>query len=498
MTVNAAITRYDQILDKTLVEEDSFSSALQIKLDQTNRTTAVRMLSSGKTLSLRYRAAGKESWNGVTEKQMYFYFLMKFCVMCIFISQNILSVSSRHSRIKPDPSANVSISAASVTEYHNSLQHTIWSISVDCTDLTPSITPLSGIGIITTVAGTGLKTYSGDGGQATAASLNYPYGVTVDAAGNMYITDTLNNRIRKVLRSSGVITTIAGDGTLSYGGDGGPATSAQLRSPFGVAVATSGDIYIADSSNWRVRLVENSTGIITSVAGNGVSGYSGDGGQATLAAINAPTSIALDSDGNIYIATPFDDRVRKVIKNTKIITTVAGDGTSGFSGDGGLATSARLFRPYGVALDKSGNLYIADNTNNCIRLVTKSTGIITTIAGDGTTGYSGDGGPATSARLSSPFEVSVDASGNVYISDTYNHRVRMVTKSTGIISTLGGDGMPAYSGDGGISTSAQFFNPRGIAVDASGSLFIADTSNSRLRVITPDAPIVVSGKTLSS
>jgi trimeric autotransporter adhesin len=359
--------------------------------------------------------------------------------------------------------------------------------------LTSTITPFSGIGIITTAAGTGLKTYSGDGGQATAASLNDPEGVAVDTAGNIYIADTINHRIRKVLRSTGVITTVVGDGTASYGGDEGPASSAYLFQPWGVAVSASGNIYISDGANFRVRKV--SFGIITTVAGNGTLSYGGDGGPATSAQMSAPAAIAVDLDENIYIAVPGNGRVRKVTRSTGIITTVAGDGTTGFSGDGGLATAAQLRQPYGVAVDKSGNIYIADNANHRIRLVAKGTGIITTLAGDGTSGYSGDGGPAASAQLSYPYDVSVDASGNVYISDTYNHRVRVVTKSTGIITTIAGVGAPSYGGDGGISTSAQIYYPHGIAVDASGSIFIADTSNSRLRVITPEAPVIVSGKT---
>jgi trimeric autotransporter adhesin len=371
------------------------------------------------------------------------------------------------------------------------------NISVDCINLTSTITPFSGIGVITTAAGTGLETYSGDGGQATAASLYGPHGVAVDIAGNMYIADTFNHRIRKVLRRTGVITTVAGDGTLQYGGNGGPATSASLFQPWGVAVSASGDIYISDGAHFCVRKV--SYDIITTVAGDGTlssgSDGDGDGGLATLAQMSAPAAIAVDRDDNIYIALPRNGRIRKVTRKNGFITTVAGNGTTGFSGDGGLATSATLFQPYGVAVDQSGNIYIADSSNHRIRLVTQGTGIITTLAGDGSSGYSGDGGPAASAQFNNPRDVSIDASGNVYISDTYNHRVRVVTKRTGIITTIAGVGTPSYGGDGGKSTSAQIYDPHGIAVDGSGSIFIADENNNRLRVIAPEAPVIVSGKT---
>ena len=227
--------------------------------------------------------------------------------------------------------------------------------------------------------------------------------------------------------------TIAGDGTV---GDAGLATASRLRSPCGVAVDASGNINIADTYNNRIRMVTKSTGIITTVAGNGNYGYSGDGGLATSASLRRLYSAVVDASGNIYIADTFNNRIRKVTKSTGIITTVAGNGNYGYSGDGGLATSARLYNPYGAAADVSGNIYIADTYNNRIRMVTTSTGIITTVAGNGTYGYSGDGGLATSARLRYPSGVAFDASGNVYIADTYNGRIRLLTKSTGIITTV--------------------------------------------------------------
>jgi trimeric autotransporter adhesin len=222
---------------------------------------------------------------------------------------------------------------------------------------------------------------------------------------------------------------VAGTGSSGYSGDGGQATSAALNSPYGVAVDASGNIYIADTYNYRIRIVTKSTGIISTVAGTGSYGYSGDGGQATSAALDYPCGVAVDASGNIYIADTYNYRIRMVTKSTGIISTVAGTGSYGYSGDGGQATSAALNSPYGVAVDASGNIYIADTYNYRIRIVTKSTGIISTVAGTGSYGYSGDGGQATSAALRSPYGVAVDASGNIYIADTYNHRIRMFALS---------------------------------------------------------------------
>ena len=335
-------------------------------------------------------------------------------------------------------------------------------------------------GIITTVAGNGTQGYSGDGGAATSAELSFPYGVPVDASGNIYIADSFNNRIRKV-SPNGIITTVAGNGTQGYSRDGGAATSAELGQPFGVAVDGSGNIYIADVVNNRIRMVTASTGIITTVAGNGTLGSSGDGGAATSAELLDPTGVALDGSGNLYIADRANDRIRKVTASTGIITTVAGNGTQGYSGDGGAATSAELSGPFAVTVDASGNIYIADEYNQRIRKVTVSTGIITTVAGNGTQGYSGDGGAATSAELSNVLSVAVDASGNIYFADTNNNRIREVAVSTGMISTLVGSGTGGYSGDGGAATSAELNQPVGVFVDGSGNLYIADYANGRIR-----------------
>jgi trimeric autotransporter adhesin len=342
----------------------------------------------------------------------------------------------------------------------------------------------SGNGIISTVAGTGSYGYSGDGGLATSADISNPDDIDIDASGNIYIADVGNNRIRMVMKSTGILSTVAGTGSYGYSGDGGLATSADLKYPYGVAIDASGNIYIADTYNHRIRMVTKSTGIISTVAGTGPDWYSGDGGLATSAALYNPQGVAIDASGNIYIADTNHDRIRMVTKSTGIISTVAGTGSNGYTREGGLATSAALNLPRGVAIDASGNIYIADTNNNRIRMVTKSTGIISTVAGTGSSGYSGDGGLATSAALYYPQGVALDASGNIYIADTYNSRMRMVMKSTGIISTVAGTGSSGYSGDGGLATSAALNYPYGVAIDASGNLYIADTNNNRIRMFS--------------
>jgi len=357
-------------------------------------------------------------------------------------------------------------------------------------------------GIITTVAGNGGYGVLGDGGPATAAELYAAFGVAVDASGNLFIADQANRRIRKV-SASGIITTVAGSGPGGeaagggFSGDDGPATSAQLSGPQSVIVDASGNLFIADTYNNRIRRVSVS-GIITTVAGSGPRGFSGDGGPATAASLYYPSDVAVDSAGNLFIADFDNQRIRKV-SASGIITTVAGNGTQGFSGDGGPATAASLYYPSGVAVDASGNLFIADSGNSRIRKVSAS-GIITTVAGSGpsgfSSGFSGDGGPATSASLGEPYHVAVDSAGNLFIADTGNSRIRKVSAS-GIITTVAGSGTDGFSGDGGPAASASLSEPCGVAVDASGNLFIADTYNNRIRRVstslTAAAPSIASG-----
>ncbi len=345
---------------------------------------------------------------------------------------------------------------------------------------------LPGAGLIDTVAGDGTNGYSGDGGSATNAELSAPDGVAVDTAGNIYIADTQNCRIRKVATSTGAISTVAGNGTCSYSGDGGPAASAELFEPSGVAVDSANNIYIADWDNSRIRKVTASTGVISTVAGNGTKGFAGDGKKATSAKLSSPFGVAIDSAANIYIADVGNYRIRKVTVSTGIISTVAGNGTQGYAGDGGAATSAELQGPTGVAVDSAGNIYIADSYGNRIRKVAASTGIISTVAGNGNIGHSGDGGPATSAQLYYPYGVAVDTAGNIYIADSDNYRIRKITASTGIISTMAGNGTCGYSGNGGVATSAEVcLGLGGLAVDGFGNVYIADQYNERTRAVGP-------------
>ena len=334
-------------------------------------------------------------------------------------------------------------------------------------------------GTITTIAGTGERRFGGDGGPAIQAQLDAPSGVVVDGAGNLYIADRANHRIRKV-DSTGTITTIAGTGERGFGGDGGPATQARLNYPYGVAVDGAGNLYIADLANHRIRKVD-STGTITTFAGTGERGFGGDGGPASQAQINFPTGVAVDEAGNLYIADWSNARIRKV-DGTGTITTIAGTGELGFGGDGGPAIQARLSLPYSVAVDGAGNLYIADQYNNRIRRV-DSTGTLTTIAGTGERRFGGDGGPAIQAQLGDPTGVAVDGAGNLYIADQYNNRIRRVD-STGTITTIAGTGERGFSGP---ATQAQLDDPTGVAVDGAGNLYIADASNHRIRLLTPTA-----------
>jgi sugar lactone lactonase YvrE len=331
-------------------------------------------------------------------------------------------------------------------------------------------------GVVSTAAGNGTQGFSGDGGPATAAQLNFPQDAAVDTAGNLFIADLGNNRVRKVT-PGGVISTVAGGGTSGLG-DGGQATSAQLYNPTGVAVDTAGNLFIADKGNYRIRKVTTG-GVISTVAGNGTAGFSGDGGPATSAQLNEPNGVAVDTAGNLFIADLSNQRIRKVTP-AGIISTVAGNGTGGFSGDGGPATSAQFYSPDGAAVDTSGNMFIADVGNNRVRKVTPG-GVISTVAGGGTSGL-GDGGLATSAELNFPWGVAVDTAGNLFIGDTSNNRVRKVTPG-GVITTVAGNGTFGFGGDGGPATSAQLNFPSGVTVDSVGNLFITDSYNQRIRKV---------------
>ncbi len=332
--------------------------------------------------------------------------------------------------------------------------------------------------IITTIAGIGSGGYSGDGGPAKEARLNNPYGVAIDASGNLYIADYTNHRIRKVA-PDGTISTVAGTGSSGYSGDGGPADQARLNSPAGIAADSSGNLYIADRYNNRIRKVAPD-GTISTVAGTGGAGYSGDGGPAAQAQINSPTGVTLDSSGNLYIADRYNNRIRKVAPDGTI-STVAGTGSSGYSGDGGPADQAQLYWPFGVVLDSSGNLYITDYSNHRIRKVAPD-GTISTVAGTDASGSAGDGGPAVQATLSSPAGIAMDGAGNLYVAVYGGSSVRKIALD-GTISTVAGTGSSGYSGDGGPADEAQVNRPLGVAVDGNGNVYIADTFNHRIRQV---------------
>ena len=400
-------------------------------------------------------------------------------------------------------------------------------------------------GIISRVAGVagagGGGGYYGDGGPATGAALYWPTGIAVDSSGDLFIADSGNNAVREVSGSTGAITTVAGgvsgpgifaegvavdgsgdlfiadggndvveeitgvnglapqmtivagDGDWSYGGDGGPATAAALNGPCGLAVAgamypwSAGNLFIADSGNAVIRSVALSSGTMETIAGNGPAcGYSGDGGAAATARLNNPNAIAVDASGDLFIADTNNNVVREVNAETGVISTVAGNGTCGYSGDGGQATSAELDCPCGVAVDSTaGLLYIADTGNNVVRVVDLASGVITTFAGGGSEGL-GDEGPATAAELNGPMGLAVDSAGDLYIADTNDDRIREVAAGDDAIDTVAGDG-GGYSGNGGQATAAELSYPMGVAVDSAGNIYIADTCNNVVRKVNSSA-----------
>ncbi|MBZ5672989.1 MAG: IPT/TIG domain-containing protein [Acidobacteriia bacterium] len=342
---------------------------------------------------------------------------------------------------------------------------------------------------ISTVAGTGVHGFAGDGGAATAATLAFPAGIVFDTAGNLYIGDTANSRVRKI-DTNGTITTFAGTGDFGDFGDTNAATKAGLNRPYGLAFDKAGNLYIADTYNDAIRKVTASSNVMSTVAGT-FEGFGGDGGGATGALMDTPTAVVLDAAGNLYIADTNNHRIRKVGTDGNISTFV-GTGNAASTGDGGPAAKAALNTPEGLAIDKAGNIYIADTSSHRVRKVAPD-GTITTIAGNGTGGFGGDGGPATQASLYYPKGIALDAlSGNLYIADWLNSRIRVVTPD-GNIYTAAGNGQYDYNGDGGPATSAALKFPWGVAVDASGKVYFADDENSVIRLLTPVAPLVSTG-----
>jgi uncharacterized protein (TIGR03437 family) len=336
--------------------------------------------------------------------------------------------------------------------------------------------------IINTIAGTGPTNggYTADAVAANTSELNLPYGIALDSKGNLYIGDQFNHRIREV--TGGTISTVAGDGTAGYLGDAAAATSAEIDLPSGVVVDSSGNLYIADTKNYVIRKVTGTT--ISTYAGNNSlgNGGTGDHGPATSAQLDTPTGLALDAAGNLYIADTGNNRIRVVAASTgNTITTLS---TPGFI----------LNSPRGVAVDAAGSIYIADTNNSRILKVTPkgSINVTTTVAGTdtGAWGYSGDGGPATSALLNYPTGVALDAAGNIYIADTHNQRIRMVSAATGTITTLAGTKFSGYTGDGGPATSAELSFPLSVLVAPSGNIYVSDTQNNAIRLLTPAPPAI--------
>ena len=357
------------------------------------------------------------------------------------------------------------------------------------------VTPFTGTAtcnIMTTIAGDGTASFSGDASAATAAEYNAPNSVATDRAGNVYIADYNNHRIRKI-SAAGISSTIAGTGTPGYSGDGGLATAAELNYPSSVYMDAANNLYISDNGNYRVRKI-SAAGIITTIAGTGTLGFSGDGGAATAARVQGLSGITTDATGNIYIADLGNQRVRK-INTSGIISTIAGNSSGGYSGDGGPATAAELMNPMDVVTDTTGNLYITDGLNNVIRKINTS-GTISTYAGTGISGFSGDGGAATAARLNYPRGISIDKHGNLYFADYASHAVRKISTS-GTITTIAGTGTAGFSGDGGEATAATMHYPADVAIDADGNVIISDNDNNRIREIVTAPPSVkpISGTT---
>ena len=340
-----------------------------------------------------------------------------------------------------------------------------------------------GYSYIETFAGTGRSGFSGDGGPASQAALSFPQAVALDSEGNVYLSDYGNARIRRV-DPSGVIRTIAGDGTEGSTGDQGAAEDARISRSVGVYVDSDGYIYIGDTYNNMVRRIDR-LGIISRVAGRGERGYAGDAGRAINALLNRPSFVTCDDNGNLYVSDT-ENNVVRLIRSSKIFT-VAGSGRSGYRGDGGPATEALLSNPAGLCVDGAGNLYVSDTDNHVVRKI-DTNGIITTFAGTGQSGYSGDGGPAAEAKLHNPSGLAVDSVGNLYVADSANHVIRVVDTS-GTIGTIAGTGQSGYSGDGGPPEEATMTNLGGLAIDANGWIYIVDINNHAIRRIVRYQPV---------
>ncbi|MBX9624995.1 MAG: hypothetical protein K2X82_14405 [Gemmataceae bacterium] len=340
---------------------------------------------------------------------------------------------------------------------------------------------------ITSVAGTGEKGFAGDGGPADLAKLDQPFDVAVDPAGNLYFTDTFNHRVRRVDAKSGTIKTVAGSGRKGFDGDGGRATDAALNEPYGLAVDAAGTVYFADRLNACVRRVDGRTGIITTVAGvGGKPGSGADAGPAAQTPLREPNGVALDRPSAprlLFITDVADQRLRAVALDTGKVVTMAGNGLKRTAGDGGPVKDATFAGPRAVAVGPTGRVFVVEREGNCVRVIDPKAGTIDRFAGTGKKGYTGDGGPAKAATFDGPKEIDVDREGNVYVVDTENEVVRRIDARTGIITTVAGNGKTKTPGlgDGGPATAATLGRPHGVAVGPAGVLYIADTNGHRVR-----------------
>jgi len=335
--------------------------------------------------------------------------------------------------------------------------------------------------IITTAVGTGERGFAGDGGAAERALLNGPFDVGFDVDGNLYFSDTFNHRIRRVDARTGIISTFAGSSEAGYAGDGGPATRARLNEPYGIAIDKVANVYIADRHNHCVRRVDRTSGVITTFAGNGVAGFNGDGGPASRAGMVEPNGLALDpAQGRLFIADVADHRVRVVDLATGTISTFAGTGEAQHSGDGGPAMAAGVFGARAVKVATDGTVYILERQGSTLRVVDPRNSIIITMAGTGARGYSGDGGLARDAVFDAPKEFTLDPGGDILIVDTENHAIRCIHAANGIVETIAG-GRKGGEGDGGPARAAGLGRPHGAVVGPDGSIYIGDTENQRIR-----------------
>jgi sugar lactone lactonase YvrE len=313
-----------------------------------------------------------------------------------------------------------------------------------------------------------------------------PFDVAFDSQGNLFLSDTFNHRIRRIDARTGVITTVAGSGRKGFSGDGGPATRAEMNEPYGIVLDSKGNLFVADRLNRRVRRIDAGTGIITTLAGDGSRSFSGDGGPASEAGLVEPNGVALDASGaRLFIADVADHRVRAVNLPTGVISTFAGTGRGRHDGDGGPAASASIFGARAVEVGPDGTVFLLERQGNTLRAVDPATGLIKTVAGTGAKGYSGDGGPALKATFDGPKELAVDRAGNIFLVDTENHAIRRIDAKTGIVGTVAGSGQRGGEGDGGAATSARLDRPHGVAIGSDGAVYIGDTGNHRLRKVVP-------------